>query len=108
MKKLIVIVLLALLPGCAGFLRFDPSFAPAYTVLKCKAKVVAPYVGDIADSLVAQTESTDQADIGKLLLNLGVPLLELKAVGDAYRKCGAPTEVPVPVVTTPDAGVVSQ
>lgn len=108
MNKLIAIVLLALLSGCAGFLRFNPEYAAAYTVLKCKAKVVTPYVGELADSLVAQTESTDQADIGKLLLNLGVPLLEIKAVGEAYRKCGAPTEVPVQVVPENDGGVVNQ
>ena len=80
--------------GC----KFLKSEFPSQDVLACKAAVVAPYVGGIAEAVVAQAEGKSINFISVLLgLNVS-PADVLKVVAD-YKKCGATNAIDEEQVT---------
>lgn len=82
---------LAIAGLCFGCKLLQSEF-PTQDVLLCKAKVLTPYVGDIAQTVVAQAEGKTLNFIS-VLLGLDVSPADVLKVVAEYKKCGATNAV---------------
>lgn len=74
--------------GCAG------QQLPSATALDCRIALLEPYVGELAEQLIAGNINTP-GDVAMALLNLGVAPDEVYRLGDAWRACAGAVSVPV-------------
>jgi hypothetical protein len=85
---------------CAG-LQLTPAQQAAVDLFECRVRALEPYVGEMYDTadLVRQF-STDDVELGKMLISLGYELPVVLQVADNFRAC-QPEVTTQPLVAPP-------
>jgi hypothetical protein len=84
------LVALVVLCNCAGG-QPDPRTQRALDVFECRARVLAPYVGDIADARdLVRDIAKGQVDAGRFMAVLGHGSEAMSAMLVAWEDCAPP------------------